>query len=241
VRREEVGVAEDVQPSPPEDAEPATVDGAAVDPDAELLVRLRSGDEAAFTELVDRWSAPMLRVALIHTRMRALAEEAVQDTWLAVLQGVDRFEGRSSLRTWVFRILLYTCRGKAERERRVPPISDVQRSAGEQTGRRALAGRPLPALGPPALARALVAAAEGVGAHAGRRAAGQRAATAHLRGGQLRSRSASGRSSPCATSRAGPPRRSAGCSVCCRATSGCCCTGDAVWGVCGGGVGWGGG
>ena len=107
------------------------------DPDAELLSRLRAGDEAAFTELVDRWSAPMLRVAISHTRMRALAEEAVQDTWLAVLQGIDRFEERSTLKTWVFRILLYTCRGKAERERRVPPLSDVE-GAGDQPGRRAV-------------------------------------------------------------------------------------------------------
>ena len=126
------------QPAP-RDGGPATAPAdAAADPDAELLARLRAGDEAAFTELVDRWSAPMLRVALTHTRMRALAEEAVQDTWLAVLQGIDRFEERATLKTWVFRILLYTCRGKAERERRVPPLSDVQRAAGEQQGRRAV-------------------------------------------------------------------------------------------------------
>ena len=134
--REGVGVGADRRDAPTTGSDEPADEPAAVDPDAELLVRLRAGDEAAFTELVDRWSAPMLRVALTQTRMRALAEEAVQDTWLAVLQGVDRFEGRSTLRTWVFRILLYTCRGKAERERRVPPISDVQRSAGEQAGRR---------------------------------------------------------------------------------------------------------
>lgn len=95
------------------------------DAEAELLLRLQAGDEAAFTDLVDRWSAPLLRVALSCTRARALAEEAVQDTWLAVLQGLDGFQGRSSLKTWVFRILLYTCRAKIERERRVPPLSDL--------------------------------------------------------------------------------------------------------------------
>lgn len=111
---------------------PAAEPGALVDDaDAELLQRLQAGDEAAFAELVDRWSAPMLRVALSHTRMRALAEEAVQETWLAVLQGLDRFEGRASLKTWVFRILLYTCRAKSERERRVPPLSDLL-GTGEQ-------------------------------------------------------------------------------------------------------------
>lgn len=123
--------------------------GPEADPDAALLERLRAGDEAAFTELVDRWAAPMLRLAMTHTRARALAEEAVQDTWLAVLQGVDRFEGRSTLKTWVFRILLYTCRGKAERERRVPAVSDLQRAAGEQAGGRAVpADRFLPSSHP---------------------------------------------------------------------------------------------
>lgn len=128
---------------------PADEGPASVDPDAQLLARLRAGDEVAFTELVDCWAAPMLRLALTHTRARALAEEAVQDTWLAVLQGIDRFEERSTLRTWVFRILLYTCRGKAERERRVPALSDLQRIAGEQAGFRAVPeGRFLPSSHP---------------------------------------------------------------------------------------------
>ncbi len=138
VRREGVDVGVDVDEDLPSPGAAEPDDVPTVDPDAALLVRLKAGDEAAFTELVDRWSAPMLRVALTHTRMRALAEEAVQDTWLAVLQGVDRFEGRSTLRTWVFRILLYTCRGKAERERRVPPISELQRSAAEHGSGRAV-------------------------------------------------------------------------------------------------------
>lgn len=93
--------------------------------DAVLLERLRQGDEQAFQLLVGLWAAPMLRLALTQTRMRAVAEEAVQDTWLAVLQGIGGFEGRSSLKTWVFRILVYTARAKAERERRVPPLTDL--------------------------------------------------------------------------------------------------------------------
>lgn len=95
--------------------------------DVELLRRLRAGEEAAFASLVDAWSGSMLRVAVAHVRSRALAEEAVQDTWIAVLRGLAGFEGRSSLKTWVFRILTYTCRAKLERERRVPPLSDVLR------------------------------------------------------------------------------------------------------------------
>ncbi len=123
----------------PLDGAPSADGGAtSADPDAELLRRLQAGDEAAFTELVDRWAAPMLRLALTHTRARALAEEAVQDTWLVVLQGIDRFEQRSTLKTWVFRILLYTCRAKAERERRVPAVSELQRAHGEQADGRAV-------------------------------------------------------------------------------------------------------
>lgn len=105
--------------APPADPPPGR------DTDAALLDRLRSGQEEAFAELVDRWSPSLLRVAVLQTRSHALAEEAVQDTWLAVLQGIDGFEGRASLRTWVFRILLYTSRAKAERERRVPSFTDA--------------------------------------------------------------------------------------------------------------------
>jgi RNA polymerase sigma-70 factor (ECF subfamily) len=93
--------------------------------DADLVGRLQQGDEQAFTTLVQQWAAPMLRLAMTQTRMRALAEESVQDTWLAVLQGIAGFEGRSALKTWVFRILVYTARAKVERERRVPPLTDV--------------------------------------------------------------------------------------------------------------------
>jgi RNA polymerase sigma-70 factor (ECF subfamily) len=107
--------------------------------DAALVERLRAGDEAAFADLVDRWSPSLLRVAVLQTRSHALAEEAVQDTWLAVLQGIDAFEFRASLRTWVFRILLYTSRSKAERERRVPSLTDAAgRSA--DGGQRGLPG-----------------------------------------------------------------------------------------------------
>jgi RNA polymerase sigma-70 factor (ECF subfamily) len=68
----------------------------------------------------------MLRVARIYVPTRAIAEEVVQDTWIAVLRGIDRFEGRSSLRTWVFRILTNTAKTRGERERRVVPLSALE-------------------------------------------------------------------------------------------------------------------
>jgi RNA polymerase sigma-70 factor (ECF subfamily) len=91
----------------------------------ELLRRLRGGDPAAFVELVEAWSPMLLRVALLHVSTRASAEEVVQDTWLAVIGQLDRFEGRSSLRTWVFRILENQARSRGVRESRTVPWSSA--------------------------------------------------------------------------------------------------------------------
>ena len=92
--------------------------------DVRLLDALRRGDEAAFATLVDRHTLPMLRVAVTYVGSRAVAEEVVQDTWLAVLSGLDRFEGRSSLKTWIFRILTNAAKTRAEREGRTVPFSE---------------------------------------------------------------------------------------------------------------------
>jgi RNA polymerase sigma-70 factor (ECF subfamily) len=91
--------------------------------DAELLQRLRAGDEAAFMDLVDRYGPLMLRIALSHVSSRAVAEEVVQESWLGVLKGLDRFEGRSSLKTWIMRIVANQARTRGERERRSVPLS----------------------------------------------------------------------------------------------------------------------
>jgi RNA polymerase sigma-70 factor, ECF subfamily len=88
-----------------------------------LLDRLRRGEEKAFAELISMYSSPLLRVATIYTGSRAVAEEVVQDTWLGVIRGLDRFEGRSSLKTWIFRILTNTASTRAARERRSVPFS----------------------------------------------------------------------------------------------------------------------
>ena len=83
---------------------------------------LRAGDEQRFTELVRRWHAPMLRLALARVGSRAVAEEVVQEAWLTVLRELDRFEGRSSLRTWVLGIVCNLARARARAERRALPV-----------------------------------------------------------------------------------------------------------------------
>ena len=93
--------------------------------DHELVQRLRDGDENAFAELIDRYGATMLRVAQMYVRDRATAEEVVQETWLAVLNGIDRFEQRSSLKTWLFRILTNRAKTRGERDGRMVPFSSL--------------------------------------------------------------------------------------------------------------------
>ena len=88
-----------------------------------LIEGLRAGDESAFVELVDRYGASMLRLATSLVGSRAVAEEVVQETWLAVFQGIERFEGRASLKTWLFRILTNRSKTRAEREGRTVPFS----------------------------------------------------------------------------------------------------------------------
>ena len=92
-----------------------------MDIDVELLGRLRDGDEEAFVTLVGRYHQPMLRLARSMVSSEAVAEEAVQDTWLAVVRGIERFEGRSSFKTWLFHILVNRVRSAATREQRNAP------------------------------------------------------------------------------------------------------------------------
>src|ERR671937_890951 len=86
-----------------------------------LVEALRAGDETAFMTLVDRYGPSMLRLAMVYVRNRSVAEEVVQEAWLGVLRGIGSFEGRSSLRTWIFRILTNTAKTRGERERRTVP------------------------------------------------------------------------------------------------------------------------
>jgi RNA polymerase sigma-70 factor (ECF subfamily) len=91
--------------------------------DAEIVAALKRGDERVFAELVDAYSPGLMRMALMFVRDRAVAEDVVQDTWVAVLRGIDRFEGRSSLKTWIFRILMNTAMTRGRREARSIPFS----------------------------------------------------------------------------------------------------------------------
>jgi len=93
--------------------------------DAALVERLRGGDEAAFMWLVDRLGPSMLRVARMYVASAAVAEEVVQEAWLGVLQGIGRFEGRSSLRTWIFRILVNIAKTRGRREGRSVPFATL--------------------------------------------------------------------------------------------------------------------
>ncbi len=95
-----------------------------LDPDARLLAGLRAGDEAAFVELVRRYSPALLRLAQAYVPTRAVAEEVVQETWLGVVRGIDRFEGRSTVKTWLFRIAANRARTRGAREPRTLPLGD---------------------------------------------------------------------------------------------------------------------
>jgi RNA polymerase sigma-70 factor, ECF subfamily len=91
----------------------------------DLVASLRAGDEQAFAALVDDWSGWMLRLAREHVASHAVAEEVVQETWLAVLHGLDGFRGEASLRTWVYRILVNQAKRRGVHERRSVPFASL--------------------------------------------------------------------------------------------------------------------
>ncbi len=95
--------------------------------EAALLAALRAGDERAFAELVDRYHASLVRVARQYVSTQESAEEVVQDAWIGLLRGLDRFEGRSSLRTYLFRIVMNLARTRGVREARSAPFSSLVR------------------------------------------------------------------------------------------------------------------
>jgi RNA polymerase sigma-70 factor, ECF subfamily len=109
---------------------PEAVDSPARNPgpspeEQRLVAALRTGDEAAFMELIERYHAPLVRLAMSFVSSRAVAEEVAQETWVGVLKGIDRFEGRSSLRTWIYRILTNTAKTRGQREGRSIPFASL--------------------------------------------------------------------------------------------------------------------
>lgn len=107
--------------------------GVALPSDDVLVAGLRAGDEETFACLLNSWSGSMLRLARSYVSTTASAEEVVQDTWLAVFQGVERFEGRSSLQTWVYRILVNIARKRGTREQRTVPWASLVADEDEPT------------------------------------------------------------------------------------------------------------
>jgi RNA polymerase sigma-70 factor, ECF subfamily len=97
----------------------------AAEDEAQVLERLRRGDDSAFADLMATHNPALLRVAMTYVSSRAVAEEVVQETWLGVIRGLDRFEGRSSLKTWIFKILANTARTRGARESRSVPFSSL--------------------------------------------------------------------------------------------------------------------
>jgi len=102
------------------------------DSDADLVERLRDGDEATFARLIDAYSAPLLRLAVTYVQSPSVAEEVVQETWMAVVTGIGRFEGRSSVKTWLFKILTNKAKTRALSERRTVPFSDFDLDDGDE-------------------------------------------------------------------------------------------------------------
>jgi RNA polymerase sigma-70 factor (ECF subfamily) len=96
-------------------------------------VRLRDGDELAFRQLLAEFGPAMLRVAGVYAPDRQVAAEIVQETWIAVLRGLESFEGRSSLRTWIFTILGNCARRRAKMEARSVPLSSIEAAGGEES------------------------------------------------------------------------------------------------------------
>ena len=124
------------QPDPASIFGPVTPTIRFMESERELVVRLCDGDEHAFVALVQQYQMPMLRLAKSMVDNDAVAEEAVQDTWMSVIKGIDRFEARSSLKTWLFRILVNRVRSAhaGEERRRVNRTPSVDPACFDSSG-----------------------------------------------------------------------------------------------------------
>ena len=100
------------------------------------LEALRAGDEAAFQSLIQRYHGPMFRLAMTYVGDRGVAEDVVQEAWLTCLRSLDRFEGRSSLKTWLFGILVNVARSRRRKESRILPFASFWRRADDSDSHR---------------------------------------------------------------------------------------------------------
>lgn len=119
-------------PAPQAEAQAATL--GASGPDAILVEALRRGDEEAFARLVDQYHPTLRRIARLYVSNQAAVDEVVQDTWLAVIQGIWAFEGRSSLKTWIMRILINQAKTRGIREGRMVPFTDLEIDEADSRG-----------------------------------------------------------------------------------------------------------
>ncbi|MFI6600582.1 RNA polymerase sigma factor [Nonomuraea sp. NPDC050536] len=131
-----------------------------------VITALRAGDEEMFAALLDTWSGGMLRVARSHVSTDHSAEEVVQDTWLAVIGGIDRFEGRSSVKTWVYRILVNTAKKRGVRESRTLPWSAFEHDGNDLGSLQAGDWKEVPAAWPTPEGEALASEVRGLIAEA---------------------------------------------------------------------------
>ncbi len=111
----------------------------------QLIQGLQRREEAAFLQVVERYHNSLLRLAMLYVSRREIAEEVVQETWLGVLKGIDRFEARSTLKTWLFRILLNRAKTRGQREARMIPFSALFDPESEPEGPEVALDRFLPA------------------------------------------------------------------------------------------------
>lgn len=113
----------------------AATDSPALSPeDARLVSRLRAGDQAAFVEMIRSLGPTMLRIARLYVRSDEVAEEVVQEAWISVLEGLDRFQGRSAFRTWVLTIVVHSAIRRGQREARSAPFSSVAQDRSSASG-----------------------------------------------------------------------------------------------------------
>jgi len=103
--------------------------------DLALVEAIKSGDESAFQKLVERYYSSMVRIAALYVRDSAVAEDVTQETWIAVLKGLDKFEGRSSFKTWLFTILTNRAKTRAGREERPAPVGKTAMFRWGQAGK----------------------------------------------------------------------------------------------------------